>query len=58
VHHLKSGIGRRNVGDSISARCKLHVCDNCHSEIHGHVLKPINERDRYEAATVRYERVR
>lgn len=58
VHHLISGIGRRNVGKSILAAHKLHVCDRCHAEIHGHVLKPVNEYERYEANTVRYERVR
>jgi hypothetical protein len=58
VHHLISGIGRRNVGKSITAECKLHVCDRCHEEIHGHVLKPVNATEREAAATVRYERVR
>jgi hypothetical protein len=58
VHHLISGIGRRNVGESIEAAHKLHVCDNCHAEIHGHVLKPENEMERSDAATVVYERVR
>lgn len=58
VHHLISGIGRRNVGKSIEAAHKLHACDRCHSEIHGHVLKPVNDYERDAAATVRYERVR
>jgi hypothetical protein len=58
VHHLISGIGRRNVGKSIKAEHKLHVCDRCHEEIHGHVLKPVNDYERESAATVRYERVR
>lgn len=57
VHHLISGIGRRNRGVSILAAHKLHVCERCHSEIHGHVLKPINATEREAAATVRYERV-
>lgn len=56
VHHLISGIGRRNVGASIQAACKLHVCEICHGDIHGHVLKPENELQRYHAVTVRYER--
>jgi hypothetical protein len=56
VHHLISGIGRRNVGDSISAKCKLHVCDRHHSEIHGHVIVPVNSFEREDAATVVYER--
>ena len=58
VHHLISGIGRRNVGKSITADAKLHVCERCHSEIHGHVLKPVNATEREAAATVKYERIR
>lgn len=58
VHHLISGIGRRNIGRSIEAPHKLHVCDRCHNEIHGHVLKPVNQYEREHAATVKYERVR
>jgi hypothetical protein len=57
THHLISGIGRRNVGKSILAAHKLHVCERCHEEIHGHVLKPVNDYEREDAATVRYERV-
>lgn len=58
IHHLISGIGRRNIGDSIKAAHKLHVCELHHTEIHGHVLKPTDEATRYKAATVRYERVK
>jgi hypothetical protein len=58
IHHLRSGIGIRNRGTSIKSVSKLHVCENCHTEIHGHVLRPVNELERYEAATVRYERVK
>lgn len=58
IHHLRSGIGVRNRGESIKARCKLHVCEMHHEEIHGHVLKPTDEATRYDAATVRYERQR
>lgn len=58
IHHLISGIGRRNVGRSILAAHKLHVCDLGHSEIHGHVLKPVNATEREDASTVKYERVR
>lgn len=57
IHHLISGIGRRNRGISILAEHKLHVCAECHMEIHGHVLKPVNATEREDAATVRYERV-
>jgi hypothetical protein len=58
VHHLLGGIGRRNVGRSILAECKLHVCTRCHGDISGHVLKPINQQDSEWADKVRYERVR
>ena len=58
IHHLISGIGRRNRGVSILAEHKLHVCADCHREIHGHVLNPINATEREDAATVRYKRVR
>lgn len=57
IHHLISGIGRRNIGASIEAAHKLHLCDKCHSEIHGHVLKPVNATERYDADTIRFERV-
>lgn len=57
-HHLIGGIGRRNRGESLLAAYRIDVCDRCHDEITGHVLKPVNEVDRYEAATVRYERIR
>lgn len=57
IHHLISGIGRRNIGLSIKASAKLHVCELHHSEIHGHVLKPVDAICRYDAATVRYERI-
>lgn len=56
IHHLIAGIGRRNIGRSILAAHKLHVCDRCYKAIHGHVLTPLNEGERYDAATVRYER--
>jgi hypothetical protein len=58
VHHLISGIGRRNRGVSIEAAHKLHVCERCHAEIHGHVLKPVNDYEREAAATVKYERIK
>lgn len=57
VHHLISGIGRRNQGASIKASHKLHVCENCHREIHAHVLRPFGI-GRESAATVVYERVK
>ena len=58
IHHLISGIGRRNVGKSIEAAHKLHVCERCHDKIHGHVLIPVNQYEREAAATVRFERIK
>ena len=58
VHHLISGIGRRNQGRSILAAHKLHVCDLGHEEIHGHVLQVFDGTQKEDASTVRYERIR
>ena len=41
VHHLLSGIGVRARGRSRLAEHKLHVCDRCHADIHGHVLRRV-----------------
>lgn len=57
VHHLISGMGRRNIGKSILAAHKLHVCDLDHADIHGHVLVPVDFLTREDAATVVYSRV-
>jgi hypothetical protein len=56
VHHLISGIGRRNMGRSILAEHKLCVCEICHHDIHAKVLQPTTATD--EAASVRYRRAR
>lgn len=56
-HHLKGGIGRRNIGASILAEHRIEVCSICHKEITGHVLQPVGP-GREDAATVRYERQR
>lgn len=55
-HHLRSGIGRRNRGTSILAAHRLEVCEWCHAEIHGHVLKPMGNAEC--AASVWWERVK
>lgn len=58
-HHLIGGIGRKNKGRSILAAHRLDVCDRCHEEITGHVLRAVGTPVEREAAdTVRYERVR
>jgi hypothetical protein len=54
THHLKGGIGRRNVGDSILAEHKLRVCEKCHTAITGNVLQPTTAK--HDAHTVRYWR--
>lgn len=56
-HHLLSGIGRRNKGRSLLAAHRLDVCDECHRDIHGHVLVPCVPQAQAERAdSVRYER--
>ena len=56
-HHLIGG-RMRNRGKSIKAEHRLDVCPKCHQEITGNVLVPEDGTKRYEAATVRYERIR
>ena len=56
THHLISGIGRRNRGDSILALYKLRVCAEHHREITAKILQPTTAE--HTAATVRYRRVR
>lgn len=58
IHHLRSGIGIRNRGVSITAACKLHICELHHDELHGHVITPESNVTRYDAARVRFTRVR
>jgi hypothetical protein len=57
-HHLIGGIGRRNRGKSILAEHRIDVCPRCHADITGNVLVPENMTERYDAATVRYERIK
>lgn len=38
VHHLIGGMGKRGIGRSALAKHKVHACERCHSDIHGHVL--------------------
>lgn len=40
IHHRIGGWGKRARGNSILAENKLHLCEQCHSEIHAHVLVP------------------
>jgi hypothetical protein len=56
-HHLIGG-RMRNRGKSILMAHRLDTCSRCHEDITGNVLKPVDAIKRYEAATVRYERVR
>jgi hypothetical protein len=58
-HHLISGSGRRNRGESILAAHRIAVCAICHQEITGRVLVPMGTQAKQEsAATVIYQRVR
>jgi hypothetical protein len=54
THHLKGGIGRRNRGVSILSDWKLRVCDQCHADITGKILKPTTAEA--DAHTIRYWR--
>lgn len=56
THHLIGGIGRRNRGVSILADWKLRVCDQCHADITGKILKPTTAEA--DAHTIRYWRSR
>jgi hypothetical protein len=56
THHLKGGIGRRNRGDSILAINKLRVCDQCHTDITGKILKPTTAEA--DAHTIKYWRAK
>lgn len=38
-HHLKSGWGVRNVGDSILAANRVHLCVTHHQQIHAKLLR-------------------
>jgi hypothetical protein len=46
VHHLLGGIGVRGRGKSALAENKLHLCVDCHSDIHAHVLVKFSEDGR------------
>mgnify|MGYP001609687767 CR=1 FL=1 len=55
IHHLLGGRGRRNIGRSLLAAHKLHVCRACHGDITRHVLQA-SGADRDRAASVVYIR--
>lgn len=57
-HHLIGGIGRRNKGKSILAEHRLDCCAQCHKDITGNVLIPVDGTKKEDAATVRYERAK
>ena len=38
IHHLIGGIGRRGRAESSKAIRKVHLCMECHADIHAHVL--------------------
>jgi hypothetical protein len=56
VHHLIFGRGKRNVGRSILAECKIAICPVHSLEIHEHLLNPVEGCDPTLADSVRYER--
>ena len=44
IHHVLGGFGVRGRGASAIAQNKLHLCVECHSDIHAHVLIKDGER--------------
>ena len=40
IHHKIGGWGKRARGSSILAENKLHLCVQCHADVHAHVLVP------------------
>ncbi len=58
LHHLLGGIGRRNVGESIAAQNRVHLCLQHHRDVHDHVLRLGWVDDRNRAGTLTATRVR
>jgi hypothetical protein len=56
VHHMLSGNGVRARGKSALAEHKQHLCDQCHSDIHGKVLRRFGQVE--PMWTDEYERVK
>lgn len=56
-HHLIFGSGRKNVGPSIEAQHRAHVCRRCHQELTAHILEPLFDVVT-KARGLRVERVR
>ena len=44
VHHKLSGRGVRGIGASALAENKLHVCPQCHDDIHAKRLIPVGDK--------------
>jgi hypothetical protein len=55
-HHLKGGVGRRNVGDSILAAHRIDTCQKCHQDIEAEILVPANRDHAEDALKVTYKR--
>ena len=58
IHHLISGVGRRNVRESVLAEHKLHLCPRCHQDIHGHVLLHVSTLMAWGPVAEIFERAR
>jgi hypothetical protein len=56
VHHMLGGNGTRARGKSALAIHKQHLCNQCHSDIHAHVLRRFGQVE--PRFTDEYERVR
>ncbi len=55
-HHLISGVGKRNVGISILSEHRIDLCQKCHQDVEGGILRPEKEDDCFDAKTVAYVR--
>lgn len=48
IHHMLGGHGVRGRGKSALAENKLHLCPDCHSDIHAHVLIQIAQGNEWK----------
>lgn len=57
IHHRLGGHGRRDIGPSMMAENKLHVCAICHEDERTKQIRSITFIEANWAATVQWERV-
>lgn len=52
IHHMLGGHGVRGRGKSALAENKLHLCPDCHADIHAHVLIQIAQGNEWKRRTM------